>query len=579
MTPEGYPQTPEELKECLESPGFVFRNLHTIKPKKGGVEKFRPNAVQMLLYRAFWWINEILKSRQHGVSTFWMLYFAGRIWMEKDKVAAVIDLKEDAAKKKLGMVKTSYDNLDNPAIHSESWEMVGPDGKKRTVHMWEIGAMIKRNVKVLKGADAPFPQEIVYSNGSSFYAAVGLRGGTLQYGLFTEFGPICHKYPEKAAEIVEGAQNAMHEGSIGVFEFTMEGGENGLAYQKVTQAMNNPRESEKLTRLHAKFHFFGWFMDPANELDERETAMTMANLADSDIIDTRNGPWNWKEYFYGDGAKKIGVLQRLEEGNEKDPINYPVKTLSFGKIAWYVNKRVTQGWAMLKEHPTFAEEAFQAPIKGAIYAEGILRAEIEDRVIDFNPASGRLVHTTWDIGSSKNTVVWYWQKVGRDWDCIDCDSDFEGSWLERAVMMKNKGYSYGTHALPHDADAKKIGDISTRKVIEDAFIDNAVGGEVKVIPRTSTVTNRIDGMWDLLPNIRFHKTNTDKGRKMLKAYRYVEDSKGEWISDVIASGEPNHFADSWGYVWEGDESSLFNERAKPRNRKAVRQAKVSVGNI
>lgn len=579
MTPEGYPETEEELQKCLETPGFIFRNLHSIKPKKGGVVKFRPNAVQLLLYRAFWWINEILKSRQHGVSTFWMLYFAGRIWIEKDKVAAVIDLKEDAAKKKLGMVKTSYDNLDNPAIHSESWEMVGPNGEKRTIHMWEIGAMIKKSVKVIKGADAPFPQEIVYSNGSSFYAAVSLRGGTLQYGLFTEFGKISHKFPEKAAEVVEGAQNAMHEGSIGVFEFTMEGGESGLAYQKIDQAMKNPRENENLTRLQAKFHFFGWYMDPENSLDETETRMTMARLAESDYVDTRNGRWNWKEYFYGDGAKKVGVIQRLKEGHETDPVLYPVKDLSYPQIAWYVNKRITQGWAMLKEHPTFAEEAFQAPIKGAIYAEGILRAEVEDRVIDFNPSQGRIVHTTWDIGSSKNTVVWYWQKVGRDWDCIDCDSDFEGTWLERALMMKNKGYAYGTHALPHDGSARKIGDISTLSVVKEAFDENDVGGEVKVIPVTSSVTNRIDGMWEMLPNMRFHKTNTEKGRKMLKAYRYLEDTKEEWISDVIASGEANHYADSWGYLWEGEQASYFSERTGIKRGPGVRRATVHAGNI
>ncbi|MDP4585625.1 MAG: hypothetical protein NWT04_17060 [Verrucomicrobiales bacterium] len=543
------PTTEAELKDCLECDWWTLCNLHAIKPKGGGVEKYRPNKVQKSIYRLFWWLNYILKSRQHGVSTFWVLFFLNRIIRESGKVAGVIDITEKDAKKKLGMAKVSYDHMDDPKIHPETWK---------------IGAMVKQRAKLIKGNDAPFPEELVFSNGSSFYAGVSFRGGTLQYGLFTEFGKIAIKDPPKAAEIVEGAENAMHEGSIAVFEFTMEGGQSGLAYEKTDAAMKNSRNVADLTRLDPLFMFFGWFEDPANQLSAEETAMTMRELERNDVVHTRNGPFNWREYFHGKGNAP-GVLERLESAGVE---------LTYSQIGWYVKKRMSQGFAMLKEHPTFAEEAFQAPVTGAIYADHVLRAEAEERVSNFNRHAGKLVHTTWDIGSNKNLVVCYWQRVGPEWWCIDCDHDLDLTIGERVGMMNRKGYNFGAHCLPHDAAHQKIGSITTVQVLKEAGLEN-----VKVIPQTTSTSLRLDGMWGLFPNIRFIAKPCEKLLKMLKGYRWKEERAGTWITDVIVKDETNHYADAFGYLWEADQASLLQDSNPATRGKSVQRASVQVGRL
>ena len=545
------PKNQDELLKALADPWWRLNNLYAIKPKSGGVKKFKPNFVQKLIYQSYWWLNEILKSRQHGVSTFWVVFFLDRVVFEPDKTAGVIDITEKDAKKKLGMAKTAYDNMDNPEVHPDTWR---------------IGKLVKQKVRMIKGQQAPSPEELVFSNGSSFYAGVSFRGGTLQYGLFTEFGKIAHKYPMKAAEIVEGAENAMHEGSIAAFEFTMEGGQSGLAYERLQKAMKNPRDRSKLTRLDGYFMFFGWYEDPANQLSDEQAKIIMARIADTNEVDTRNGKFNWKEYFYGDNHGAKGALERLSDEMEVD--------LTTNQMAWYINKRIGQGWAMLKEHPTFAEEAFQAPVKGAIYAEQILRAEVEERVSDFNPQDGKMVHTTWDIGSNANTVVTYWQKVAAEWRVIDCDHDMEFTFEERVAHMNNKGYNYGTHALPHDAAHQKIGNITTKQVLVNAGLKN-----VKVIPVTSSVDLRIDGMWGLLPNIRFRKSHTEKLLRMLKSYRYKEEKSGAYVTDVIVKDETNHYADAFGYLWEAEQASLFSDTINITKGKAIRKANVKVGGL
>ena len=545
------PRTLEELKVCIECPWWVLVNLMTIKPKSGGVVKFVPNAVQIAIYRAYWWLNNILKSRQHGVSTFWVLFFLVRLLIERDKTAGVIDITENDAKKKLGMAKTAYDNLDNPEVHSETWEMENEAGEVATVAMWEIGAKLKAAVRMTKGRDAPFPQELVFSNGSSFYAGVSFRGGTLQYGLFTEFGKIAIKDPPKAAEIVEGAENAMHEGSIGVFETTMEGGQTGLAYERCVAAMKNPRENEQLTRLDQKFMFFGWYLDPANALSDEQAKLAMIRLADTPEVEARGAKWNWQTYFYGgiaiSGQKVVGITTRLKDQGV---------ILTPNQIAWYVNKRKSQGWAMLKEHPTFPEEAFQAPVVGAIYAEAILRAESEERVSEFSPHKGKLIHTIHDIGSNRNWVTWYVQKVGPEYWVVDCDHDLPVDMTigERVGIMQSKGYNLGSCILPHDAAQAKIGNITTADTMKAAGMMN-----VKTLPVVQSVTLRIDGLHTLLPNFRFREAATKKGREMLKLYRYKQDSKTSHITDVIASDESNHYADSLGYIWEAEQASFFQE--------------------
>ena len=551
MTLDGIPETEGELKSCLENPWWRLCHLHAIKPKSGGVKKYRPNKVQRAIYTLYWWLNYILKSRQHGVSTFWVLFFLDRILFEDGMVAGVIDITAKDAQKKLGMAKISYDHMDDPEVHPDTWK---------------IGALIKNRVKLIKGNDAPFPEELVFSNKSSFYAGVSFRGGTLQYGLFTEFGKIAIKDPAKALEIVEGAENAMHEGSIAVFEFTMEGGQTGLAYDKTVVAMKNPRDKALLTRLDPLFLFFGWYEDDANALDDAETEMVMERLRSGDPVDTKNGKFDWKEYFFGDGtSKKPGAIARLAlEGI----------TLSTNQIAWYVGKRISQGWAMLKEHPTFSEEAFQAPVTGAIYADHILRAEAEERVHDFSPHRSKLVHTTWDIGSNKNLVVLYWQRVGPEWWCIDCDHDLDLTLGERVGMMNRKGYNFGSHCLPHDAAHQKIGSVTTVQLLEQAGLQN-----VKVIPPTNSTALRIDGMWGLLPNIRFIAKPCEKLLKMLKLHRMKEEKTGSWVTNVVVTGEQNHYADAFGYLWEADQASLMSDILPSMRGPAVRRANVQAGRL
>jgi hypothetical protein len=116
--------------------------------------------------------------------------------------------------------------------------------------------------------------------------------------------------------------------------------------------------------------------------------------------------------------------------------------------------------------------------------------------------------------------------------------------------------------------------LTNEKVLREAGLKN-----IKIIPVISSVSLRIDGMWGMLPNIRFRKSKTEKLLLGLKGYRYKQDEKGKWMTDIIVKDWTNHFADTFGSIWEADQASLFNDSNVSNQGPSVVRQKVTVGGI
>ena len=67
--------TKAQLSEKMGACNWRINNLYAIKPKDGGIKKFKPNPAQKIVLALLWFKNYILKSRQQGVSTFSVIYF------------------------------------------------------------------------------------------------------------------------------------------------------------------------------------------------------------------------------------------------------------------------------------------------------------------------------------------------------------------------------------------------------------------------------------------------------------------------------------------------------------------------
>jgi len=229
--------TEEQLKENLKSRFWRLNNLYWIMDDHGNKIKFRLNAVQYALYRAFWWLNIILKSRQHGITTFICLFMLDACLFGTNIRAGLIAHKLDAAKMIFrDKVKYAYSNL--------------PDTITSRIICLKDDAM-----------------ELVFNNNSSFYVSTSMRSGTLQYLHVSEYSWICQHAPLRAKEIKAGALETIHEGGYAVFECTAEGV--GDDFQKMcTIGQEKKRNKVKLTRMDFAFHFFPWYQKPENQLFE-----------------------------------------------------------------------------------------------------------------------------------------------------------------------------------------------------------------------------------------------------------------------------------------------------------------------
>lgn len=188
----------------------------------------------------------------------------------------------------------------------------------------------------------------------------------------------------------------------------------------------------------------------------------------------------------------------------------------------------------------FAQEfegSFSAAILGAYYGREMDTAEADGRIASNLYDPGIEVHTSWDLGASDQTVIWFVQRVGMDIRLVDCYSA-NGYGLDHyAKILQSKNYKYGRHYLPHDVEQKLLtgGEIArTRKQTLESL-----GIPVTVAPKWS-VDDGINAARRILPRCWFDKDKCVEGINALRQYRrewddvrkvFYERPLHDWTSD------------------------------------------------
>ena len=488
--------TPEQAKATVLNRWWRLNHLYWIKDKWGRKVRFQPNAVQASLDDTLHYLNIVLKSRQHGVTTWACIRALDMILFRQNcSVGIVAHTAFDAAKFFRQKVLFAYDNL--------------PPSIKRA------RPAIRRDMR---------DGILELNNGSSIEVSVSHRGGTLQFLHVSEYGPMCAMYPQRAEEVASGALNTIAIGNIAVIESTAYGA-TGDFYERCKRAQELDRMvragTGKLTELDWKFHFFGWFDDPLSTMDPEDVPVSEGMA----------------EYFDG-----------LEE--ELDI------ALTAGQRAWYVKKALDQGDHMSREFPSTPKEAFESSTDGAYYGQHMQKAEAEGRIGAFPHRPGVPVHTFWDIGRRDATAIWFMQENGAWYDLI---AFYEASGEQSAHFAKllqryqaDRGYVYGKHYMPHDIEVTEwvgMGDNRTRKEILEA----SGVKPIVVVPRISNELEGIDMLRRTLYRCRFdsvlcgpEKPNSPKrgGLEALRQFRKDWNEQTETFRDTPRKDWTNHGADA-----------------------------------
>ncbi len=206
-------------------------NIYTIRDKFGTPLKFNLYRAQHLAYAQSLRHPRmiILKSRQQGISTLWLIsFFDDAIFMDNMNCGLMAQ-DADAATDLLERVTYAWDDLNQGVKDFLGIERIVNNSKVTT-----------------------------FNNGSKIFVRTSFRSGTLTRLHISELGKIANKYPEKAKETNTGSLQAIKAGNTVIIESTAEGRDNMFAH-KWKVAENHVGD---LSDLHFAPLFLSWVDDP-----------------------------------------------------------------------------------------------------------------------------------------------------------------------------------------------------------------------------------------------------------------------------------------------------------------------------
>lgn|SRR3990167_2643487 len=103
------PKFTEEMKVQLRDPLWRLQNLYHIKTKAGTVQKLTLNRAQQELIRLGKGRDIVLKSRQMGVSTFFLLRLLDKTIFTPNTTSVILAHKRESVQKLFRMIKFAYD--------------------------------------------------------------------------------------------------------------------------------------------------------------------------------------------------------------------------------------------------------------------------------------------------------------------------------------------------------------------------------------------------------------------------------------------------------------------------------------
>jgi hypothetical protein len=489
-------------------------NLYWIVNKAGKRVRFRMNDDQRAFVRALHTRNVVVKSRQRGFSTLMqILQLDQALFVENHNGVTISDTLPNA-NKLFAKAEFALKNLDE-----------------------DLQAAFPIKTRTAKTG-------IDFEHDSSVYVSTSSRGGTVRLLHVSELGPIARKYPLRAEEIVTGAFESVPLDGIIVIESTTQGA-SGEFYDIAWAAYQAQLAGEPETALSWRLHFFPWFTDTDCQLVPEEAATVV--IPDSLAL-----------YF-----RKLQADLDI--------------TLTHEQMAWYVVKKRTLGIKMKGEYPATVEEAFEAAIEGAIFAEQMSLVREQHRIGEVPLDPNYPVHTFWDFGTGNRTVVWAMQRIllqNRWVKCFEADGTGLGPlWRRMEEWRKSTGeWTWGTHHLPHDADTTRLGEgVDTYRGI----LDKAGMRNIAVVPRVHDKGTAIELMRQKLPvDNWFDRSGCADGIKAVDNYQFEwSDKLGTWSNQPLGNWA-SHFTDAWmqyaqGFVGSVETRDRSIESFKRRARRGV----------
>ncbi len=464
----------------------INSGIYKIEDKDGNLIEFKMNWAQHVVYGESLRHPRliILKSRQQGISTFWLIYFFDESLVGDNYKFGLMAQGLDEAATLKERIERAYDNI--PV------ELLQFLGVTNTV----------RNSK-----------EFSLDNDCKIYIATSFRSGTLQGLHISEFGKIASKNPEKAKETKTGSMQAIRGGLPVIIESTAEGRANMFYTQwQLTQSHTGPLAPKDFLPV-----FLSWVNDP-------DCRINVPQLVDEEA----------EQYF-------------AELHLEYAKYFLTELTLCDEQRWWWVSQFREFAYSkdmMGQEYPGWPEEAFAATKDGTYYAKLFRKYVIaRNRVVEdlYEPALP--VEVAIDLGMNDTMVLVYAQVYREELRIIDVYHNSGEGILHYVNKMRETGYRISKVWLPHDASVREMGTGKSRFAIF-----HGLGVPVRLLPRTRSVPNDIELVRHAIPYMYLDAKHTKYLRDMFENYAKEWDDRLGVFKDKPLHDDWSNPADAVRYL-------------------------------
>lgn len=175
----------------------------------------------------------------------------------------------------------------------------------------------------------------------------------------------------------------------------------------------------------------------------------------------------------------------------------------------------------------FAQEFecdFAAALPGAYYGREMVAAERDGRITRVEVDTAVPVHTAWDIGYRDDTAIWFYQVLRGEIHLVDFHASSGQSVKFYTDLIRERGYKYGIHWLPHDAKAKTLA-AEGKSVVEQLGAGLGIQS-MRIVPNLD-VQDGIQASRVALRRCWFDEQKCAEGLEALRQYQreYDEDKK------------------------------------------------------
>lgn len=200
--------------------------------------------------------------------------------------------------------------------------------------------------------------------------------------------------------------------------------------------------------------------------------------------------------------------------------------------------------------------SFEGSIEGSYYGKDLTKAKKDGRIGQVPHHVGVPVNTFWDLGANDTTAIWFHQAVGiqhRFIYALEASGEGLGYYMgEMQRLAGERGYLYGRHFLPHDAEQKTLASLTNKDGRNVRELLEAMGmRDIVVVPRVEDVTVGIELTRQRLSQCWFDALGCEAGLDALGQYHKLYDEAGQTFRQHPYKDWASNYADAFRQFAQG----------------------------